>query len=69
MNHWLGAIEYGDGAGSPVGVAVHIRGLGRQQPVRLPPDLMGGAVVDPQGVRAAADIDPQGSPGERRLVL
>ena len=66
MNHWLGAIEYGDGAGSPVGVAVHVRGLGWQQPVGLPPDLMGGAVVDPQGVRAAADVDPQGSPGERR---
>ena len=40
LSHRFGAIEYGDGAGSSVGVAVHVRGLVRQQPVRLPPDLM-----------------------------
>ena len=28
---------------------------------------MGGAVVDPQGERSPADVDPQGAPGERRL--
>ena len=47
--------------------SVHRWSAGRQQPVRLPPDLMGGVLVDPQGVRAAADVDPQGAPGERRL--
>ena len=30
------------------------RSAGRQQPVRLPPDLMGGAVVDPQRSLASA---------------
>ena len=46
----LGAVEHGDGSAAPIGVAVHIRGFARQESVRLPADLMGGSVVDLQGL-------------------
>jgi len=48
-------------------VPVHIGHLWPEQPVGVAADLVGGSIVYSQGLGAAADIDTQGFPGERRL--
>ncbi len=48
-------------------IAIDIGDFRPQQSVRLHPDLVGGAVIDMQRARAAADIDAERLPGKGLL--
>ena len=61
------AVEHGNRVAPVLAVAVHVGHLRAEQAVRLHADLVGGAVVDAQGARAAADVHAEGLPGERLL--
>ena len=61
------AVEHGNGIAAVLAVAVHIRHDRPEQPVGLHADLVGGAVVDAQGARAAANIHAERLPRERLL--
>src|SRR5450756_2189367 len=53
---WRGPVEYRDRPTAFFGVAVHIRQLGSQEPVRLLAYLVRGSIVHPQCAGATADV-------------
>ena len=66
-HHRHRAVEHGDGSAPHFHVAVHVRHFRTQQAIGLHSDLVGGPVVDAQGMGPLADIDPYRPPGERLL--
>ena len=64
---WLRSVEDGNRAAPVLHVAVHVAGLGIEQLIGLAADLVGGAVVDAQRARAAADVYADLGPGEGLL--
>ena len=64
MNLRVRAVEHRDRPRPTLLVAVDIGDSAGQQPVGVGADLVGRAVVDPEGVRAAAQVDAERLPGE-----
>jgi len=60
-------VKDGNGMAPIFHIPVHVRHFRTQQTIRLSPDLMRGAVVDPQSPGPAANIHAQRLPGKGGL--
>ena len=60
-------IEHGNRAAAVINIAVHIHDFRPEQTVCLHSNLVGGAIVNAQRLRSAADVNTQRLPGERGL--
>ena len=67
LDHGRRSVEDGHGSAPALGKSVNVGNGLRQQAVGLRPDLVRGAVVDPQRVRPAAYINAERLPRKRRL--
>src|SRR6266481_1096214 len=67
VNHRWWPVEYGNRVVPVLAIAIHVGYDRGEEAVRLGADLVGGAVVDPQGARATSDVHADGFPRERLL--